>query len=425
MALLDVSKVTSTLMTLLDTHVNESPAWPSSVTLNVTAEPPDQLDGDATLGVYLYHLNEDSHHRNLPAADGNGTPVRFTPMGLSLHYQVTPHSDLDGGASALREQLIMGCAVKALHDFPVVDDATEIAGTPILDPALAGAGNRLRITLQPLPYGDVPSFWTAESQPLRLAAYYEVSVVLLEPDEPPSRAGRVLRYGVFAFPAESPRLVGSRSTIVFSAPGEADPRELEARPAQVPVGGTLVLEGSALAGDRVELVLRSARWDDPVVPDPEAAGWNLVATPTRMTASVQATAGPEDVLPGVYGASLRVVRRREVPDGGSREFEHRSNEMPFVVVPAIDSVAVAAGVATVTGGPFEHADIPVENVEISVGEARLTRSAAAAPAAGEFVVDDAATMRIGLPAGLVPGSAHPLRVIVNRAESEPRWVTAP
>ena len=414
MPLLDVSKVTSSLMTLLDTHINESPAWPSSVTLNVTAEPPDRLDGDATLGVYLYHLTEDPHRRNAPPSGGNGTPVRFTPMGLNLHYQVVPHSDLEGGAAALREQLILGCAVKALHDFPVVDDRTELAGTPVLDPALAGADNRLRIVLQPLPYGDVPSFWTAESQALRLAAYYEVSVVLLEPDEPPSRAGRVLRYGVFAFPAESPRLDGSRSTIVFDVPGEPDSRELEARPAQAPAGGAVALEGSALSGDRVELVLRSARWDDPVV-----AGWNLAATPTRVTATVEATAGAEAVLPGVYGASVRVVRRRELPGGFSRDVENPSNETPFVVVPAVTSVAVAGGVATVTGGPFEHAEIPVEDVEVYVGEARLARAAATNPAAGEFVVDDADTLRAGLPAGLAPGSTHSLRIIVSPSPPVP------
>jgi hypothetical protein len=421
MPLLDVSKVTSTLITLLDTHINGSPAWPSSVTLNVTAEPPDKLDGDATLGVYLYHLTEDPHRRNAPATSGNGTPVRFTPMGLNLHYQVVPHCDLDGSAAALREQLILGCAVKALHDFPVVDDKTEIGGAPILDPALTGSGNRLRIVLQPLPHGDVPSFWTAESQSMRLAAYYEVSVVLLEPDEPPTRAGRVLRHGVFALPAESPRLDGSRSTIEFTVPGEAEPRELEARPAQAPIGGAVVLEGSALGGgDRVALVLRGARWDDPVVAD-----WSLAATPTRVTATVEATAGQEDVLPGVYSASVRVARRREVTGGLSRDFENPSNETPFVVVPAVASVAVAAGVATVTGGPFEHADIPIEDVEVYIGEARLARGAAANPAADEFVVDDATTLRAGLPAGLAPGSTHSLRIIVSGAESEPRWVTAP
>jgi hypothetical protein len=423
MSLLDVSKVTSTLMRLLEAHIGESPAWPSAVTLDVSAEPPDRLGGDAALGLYLYHVTEDPHRRNAPPPGGNGGGVRFAPMALNLHYQLTPHSDLGNSAAALREQLIMGCALKALHDFPVVDDDTEIAGTPILDPSLANAGNRFRIVLQPLPFGEAPSFWTAE-EPLRLAAYYEVSVVLLESDEPPSRAGRVLRRAVFVFPTESPRVDASRSMITFTAPGDTQARELEARPAQVPVGRTFELEGSMLAGDRTELVLRSVLWDDPVVPDAGTAGWNVVATPTRITATVRASAGAETVVPGLYGVSARVARpvRHGSPP---RAFEQPSNETPLLVIPAVTSIAFAAGVATVAGGPFAHASIAVEEVEVYVGEARLARGASADPAQGEFVVDDAATLRLRPPASVAPGSTHALRVIVRGAESEPRWVTLP
>lgn len=426
MPLLDVSRVTSTLVRLLDTHINDSPAWPSAVTLTVSPDPPDRLAGEATLGVYLYHLAEDPHRKNLPPPAGNGGAVRLVPMGLNLHYQVTPHSDLEDGIGALREQLMLGCAVKALHDFPLVDDTTAIAGTSILDPALAGADNRLRIVLQPIPFGEASSYWTAGTHPLRLAAYYEISVVLLEADEPRSRAGRVLQYGVFVGPAESPRLDGSRSTIAFTLPGETAARELEARPAQVAPGGTLVLEGSALTGDETTLLLRSARWDQPVAAD---AAWALAATPTRVTAVAQATASGEDVVPGVYSALIRVRRRRTVADGLVRDFEQPSNATPFVVVPRLTAVSPPqqSGLITITGATFQHADIAPEDVDVYVGETRLTRDAPPPPdpPAGAFRIESPTSIRLRLPSGLAAGSTHPLRVIVNGAESAPRWVVAP
>jgi hypothetical protein len=426
MALLDISKVTSTLVRLLDAHVSSSPAWPSGVTLNVSPDPPDRLEGDATLGVYLYHAVEDSHRKNLPPSGGNGSPIRFAPMGLNLHYQVTPHSELDDGAGALREQLMLGCALKAFHDFPVVDDDTEIAGTTVLHPSLVGADNRLRIVLQPLPAGEAATYWTAGSQPLRLAAYYDVAVILLEADEPVSRPGRVLEYGVTVFPAEVPRIEGSSSTLTFTIPGEAAPRETVARPAQVAPGDTLTVQGSALAGDDTTLLLRGASWDEPLEADP---GWAVAATSTRLTANVQATVGGKDVVPGVYSAVVRVARRRAATGREARALEQPSNPVPFVVIPRLAAVSgpQADGRATITGETFEHPDVAAEDVEVYVGEARLERHQPppAALPRGAFRVEDANTIQLRLPAGLAPGSTPLLRVVVNGAESPPRWVVVP
>ena len=63
MALLDVSKVTETLIELLEKRIPTLPEWPSGVTLDVSPDPPDLFSGQNVLGIYLYHLTEDRARR--------------------------------------------------------------------------------------------------------------------------------------------------------------------------------------------------------------------------------------------------------------------------------------------------------------------------------------------------------------------------
>jgi hypothetical protein len=425
MALLDVSKVTATLVTLLEKHVPRSPVWPTALTLTVQPDPPDQLDGANVLGLYLYHLTESPHTKNLPPTGADEPPIRFAPMGLNLHYQLSAHTDEDGGGT-LQEQKLMGCAAKALHDYPMIDDTTEIAGAKILDAGLRGADNRLRICLQPIPFGDAVGYWTAGPSPLRLAAYYEVSIVMLEPDRHARTSGRVLTYGVQSFTEPPPRLESSVSRLRFTLPGATQPNELELRPAQAPVGGEVRFLGSGLADTSTELLLTNARFDKPVVAD-----WSPAVRDDAITATIGATATGETVLPGVYAASARVTRRLAGP-GGTRDLEQVSNVAPFVVLPRVAPLAAPVGGAlTVTGGAFLHPELDQRAVEVYVGGTRLrNRPPPAVPPTpalgpGEFRATAADTLAVRLPAGLTSGEVLPFRVLVNGAESEPRWVTIP
>ncbi len=45
--------------------------------------------------------------------------MRFNPMGLQLHYQLSALGEGDAGLATLQEQLLIGAAMKALHDYPV------------------------------------------------------------------------------------------------------------------------------------------------------------------------------------------------------------------------------------------------------------------------------------------------------------------
>jgi hypothetical protein len=420
--LLDIALVTNTLISLITKHINASPEKAKVSPLVVSPQPPDKLAGDHTIGVYLYHITEDAHYKNLAPPSDEEPPVRFTPMGLDLYYQLSAHSDVAGPAN---EQTMMGLAVKALRDYPVLDDSTEIGGAKVFPAALQGTDNRFRIVLQPVQHNEAMTYWTAGAQPLRLALYYQVSVVLLEPEEPSRRTGRVLTYGVFSFTRGAPHLDGSQSLVTFAIPGETSPRTMEVRPAEVPVTGRVTFYGSDLAGDLTTLIIKS-----PLLADLVEVGtdWGVVASSSEIFATVQPKADLVTVVPGMYSAIAKVVERRVMPDRSMRDFAKTSNETPFAITPRITAILPpdVNQRVVVQGGVFRDAAIAPEAVEVFVGPHKVPPKAGGLLNPGEFEVIDPATLHFRYPiAGILPGAVVPFRLIINGAESAPNWVTAP
>jgi hypothetical protein len=434
MALLDLSLVTTVLVETLKAHIGQSPAWPALYgTPLVTAQPPDQLAA-GSLGVYLYHVTEEPHLKNQPPVGRSEPPVRFTPMGLCLYYQVSALGSGQGEQVTVQEQRYVSCAIKAFHDYPVIDDSTRVPRRPPQQPldvlksvGLDGDDNGLRITLQPVAYHEASSFWNAASLVPRLSLYYAVSVVLLEPEKPSSVSGRVYQYGIQTFVGGSPRLDASQNTIDVVVPG-SPPQSLVATPAEVPVGGKVTFTGFNLSGDATRLLLQHARWDAPVRVD---AGWGVVATDDRVYATVQEEADGRPVAPGVYAARVEVVRRRTMPDGSTRDFGVVSNATPFSIAARIDGLAFAAGIGTLTGYGFAETDasqppFPPDALQMTVGDTVLTQRPTPPPPAlqpGEFAVIDPGTITLRLPAGLPAGQPASLRLFVMGAESPPQWFT--
>ena len=421
---MDLSLITQALVTLLKTHIEASSVWPSGTILSVVPDPPDKLNGDNTLGVYLYHVQEDPHNKNIQSAWNRPVQTRYEPMPLQLFYAISAHSDLNTPTGTYREQLIMGCTLKALHDFPVIDDDTQVQGTVILPAIIHDKENRLQIEMRPIDPDEAIQYWTAGSSPLRLAAYYQVSVVMLDPDEPPSRAGRVLVYNVFAFPGETPHLTSSSNVLTFTLPDEGTPREVRLRPAQVPFGGILHLDGSNLTGDRTTLLLNYADWPQPI--EVNSLTWNLQATSESVQAEIQDTAGAQTLVPGTYRALVQVVRSRPTASGGTRDFSYLSNEAPFAISPRIDLIGVnVSGLVTIDGRLFQAAGILPEAIKVYVGDEQIVLDTDGTLSAGEYEVVSPIQIRLQLPTGLTPGEWLPLRLIINGAESAPNWVQIP
>jgi hypothetical protein len=269
MPLLDLSLVTSTWQNVIERRVRAGLValqQPIAIrnALNVSALPPAQLTGDVTVGFFLYHATESTTLKNISPVTQDVPPVRYTPMGLNLYYQLSAHSGLLLENSAVMAQRIFGLAMKALRDFPAVNSSTLVEGLPAFPTELQGTDNLFRITLQAVPPNETSQFWTAGNESVRLAAYYQVSATLLEPEPPARYGGRVLRYGVHTFVSGAPRLDASRSLVEYRLPGESTNREATVQPAEASVGGQLTFHGTDLTGDDTTLLLKHPRFDSPI-----------------------------------------------------------------------------------------------------------------------------------------------------------------
>ena len=235
MALQNLFKVTKALTDLLaqNIHTNIDDVVP----LTVTAVPPDRVDPKTnTLSLHLYHIAENAYYKNALGA-GNDVPnVAKAPMALSLFYILTAHHDsgTDSHFDAETQQKLMGYALKTFHDVPVITSRTRFNGTPILDQEFGG--DPIQIILRPVTPEDALSFWNSEQQvTARLSAYYEVRVVMLEPEPPRTMPGIVLNVGTFVFQLGSPVLERSQSQMRFKIPERngGNIQEIEATPASV------------------------------------------------------------------------------------------------------------------------------------------------------------------------------------------------
>lgn len=426
--LLDISLVTQTLMNVIDKFIGTLPPNEKSKVSpwNVSALPPDKLTGDRTIGIYLYHVVEDAQFKNMPPLSPDVPPIRFTHMGLDLFYQLSAHSELLADAAPETEQTLMGFAIKALRDYASIDDSTFIGGLPVFPLDLQGTDNRFHVDLLMVQPEQAVNYWTAGSHALRLSAYYRVSVVLLQPDKPQLRSGRVLLYGIYTFLRGSPRLDGSRSTIVFRLPSESSNRTAEAIPGEAPVGGAIQLFGSDLSGDITTVLVNG-----PGLPSPyeAASDWGVTAVPDKIFLNIAPRAGLTVVVPGMFSAIAKVTEQRVMPDKTVRSFSKTSNQVAFFVTPAITKPIPppnAQGVVALAGGVFQDPAIPGDGVQVFVGPTALTPKPAGPLNPGQYEIVDASHLRFRYPVpGVASGDTVALRVIVNGAESAPNWVQAP
>lgn len=424
MALLDLSLVTRTLTELVRRAIAASPAKPAQ-TVHVTSLPPDRVTEDNQIGIYLYHLVEEAAIKNQTWRGRPDQPIRFSPLGLNLHYIVTAHSDNAESEGPYREQLLMGLTARALHDTPIIDDDTRVGGFKIVPVSMVGDENRLRVSLRHVPVNEAVSYWTAGSHPLRLCAYYEVSVVMIDPDEPTSASGRVLTWGVDTFIGGLPRLIASRSTVTFTIPGETVPRAIDIQPAQTAIGDRLTLQGTGLGSGAIELLVRAAAWSAARV---VGSAWGLSSAGDEVSVVIQRDVDGELTIPGTWAASLRITRVTTRADGTTKSAAVLTNETPFQIAPSITALTPvsATGVFTATGGIFALAAPAAPlMVRASIAGVQLVPGTAGALAAGECAVIDDAHIEMRLPVEVVPKQWAPVRIVINGSESLPTWVQAP
>jgi hypothetical protein len=451
MPLLDLSTVTTALMELLRRNVRLIDPAMSAVA--VTPEPPETVRGVMnTLSLHLYHASEDPHYRNRVGPGSDAPNVAKAPLSLVLHYILNAHHATSSETQdALGQQKLFGYALKTLHDFPVITDATALPidstspPTPVLPAALHGRENHLRVQLVAVKPEDAMSFWASGAdRTTRLSAYYDVRVVMLEPERPRRMPGVVLSVGTSVVGMRGPALERSENAVRFTLPASAGgaTQVVTSTPARVPLstdpfGPTVArftLRGTGLAGTSPALLIRHAAWARAGLPERVEvdAAWSPVFAPDRVQADLQpqiiAGAHTLPVLPGHYTAAVRVVIGHHERLGARQPIVALSNEVAFAVAPHVTGQGfadVAANEIRVFLAPtfdLRAAELD-EAVELVVDGEVLPRVAelddTGAPA---FAVTGANELTVRPPFSLAAAGEHPLRVVVRGVESQPFWL---
>ena len=471
MALQDLYKVTKSLMELLEQNIahNIDPDL-ALAGLKITANPPEkaQSNGDSThnlLNIYLYHIAEDPYYKNA-AGPGNDVPdVATTPMALCLFYILTAHHETDSSFDAETQQKLMGYALKTFHDFPVITDRTTINGTPILDFSLHGKGNSLQIIMRPVSPEDAITFWgSEETRTARLSAYYEVRVIMLEPERPKTMPGIVLNLGTFVVQIGTPHLNCSQSLVQFTIPEKNGGaiHEVEASPARVTLDSSasppaahnrLLLLGTNLtAGKSHSLVLKNSIWarltpaaggpiEQTVIDLDQNPNWKIdfesdrvfvKLAPTLTHVKPDATTINLQVLPGFYSAFVRAIKDEKVIDNELKQIVVTSNEVGFTIAPRITEHGAPDANGNIQidlGSEFDPLDtnLPEDAIQVIVAGEVYTPANVDPPAnEKEFFATNSPSELIRIKphfaVTVAEPQAHPFRLIVNGAESAPFWI---
>lgn len=469
MSLIDLSLVTTGLMKLLDDNINKNIDAAASVT--VTAEPPDKV-GSVTnkLSLYMYHVAEEAFYKNMEGPGSGPRGIARTPMALCLFYILTAHHESsEPEFDPLTQQRLMGYALKTLHDYPIVHDGTTIDGEYILPAGLHGNDNPVQVIMRPTAPEDAVAFWGAEDQQTaRLSAYYEVRVVLLEPDEPATLVAPVLSLGTYLYQLGTAHLENSQSTLPFVLPAAAGgiTQVAQATPARVcaltgadPVVNRVALIGhNLLSGMRRQIWLRCERWTkappadwsrksipvDLDIGENVDDGWALTSSETKLELDIGKQlrlindVGDEpdiDVYPGIYTAFVRTTIADRIVAGTMVPMTTDSNEVSFAVIPRIATaakVALSAGRVLVTiVDTFSLADTNIELRLFIAGKAYVKQILSVVEAevaeAGLFEITSSTELTVQAAFDLDKTAAHAIRLIVDGAESAPFWIewTAP
>lgn len=389
MALTDIARVTAAI-TILIRQALARDNFPDD--FDVTAAPPEDETNAApnVISLYLFHIAEDPYSKNLPPRRPvvSNTPVQFTEMGLVLNYVVTARntSAVGGGDRALIEQRLLGYVARALHDFPVITDETVVPAPPgdppnnkVLQLAnMAGAGNRIELTLRPVGIEEAVNFWRAEQDlTARLGLFYEARVILLSTPPVTTMPGIVYTLGGFVSVAGQPFLESAKNVVGFVPPPgfapsdpaspfqfvTADPARVSLFPAgAVPAGvapgnNRFRISGSDLRDELTFLSLRGQAGVGAGAPaersfrvntgDGTNPDWEFDVRNTELTVGVRQSVDDDQgttltLYPGLY--SLQVVTARQLAgDTSGRRFEQSSNTLVIALAPQVESVSAAAG----------------------------------------------------------------------------------
>lgn len=455
--------VTKTLTNLLTLNVEGlMTRYGYGTPVNVSSMPPEKV-GSATdtLNLYLFHVMEATHYRNDPSPGTGPSPISRNPLALSLYYILTAHHQKNDEFDAEIQQLLFGLAMKTFHDHPTITDDLEISpdggpALPVMDADFAGRGNMLNVALRPLTAEEAMGFWEADdTATTRLAAYYEVRPVFIDAEPMTGASGLVFDPGLYISLGLAPRIDASSALVAFEPPAATGlpPVAKTMSPARATFATGLgvgpvnrvTLTGSRLDGGGgtvdARILLHAPHWQAQVPPIRSARvdpvlnpGWQVALGGGSVSfemQSVLATAGGNlDVVPGFYSVSIEVERFRETPAGTTVSTLSESNQTVVSLGPRILSSDPPDGNGRISIHLANLFDVTAPGLDVQLAVdgvlyGELAVFAGDPTDAGHFVRVAPDEISFQPAFAIVAGATHPVRLVVNGAESQPFWAVLP
>ncbi len=164
-----IADVGQALVRLLQESLCPEPLQnPESIALYSPAE-----RGDTVLGLYLYDVQESEEIRAVRARPLGNDQMQAPPLYLSLYYMLSVFSGADLKFRSPDEHRILGRAMQALADNPVMDARTVLQDPGNLEPQMS-------IQLQKLSMEEKMRIWAFPNTPYRLSICYRVAPVEVE-----------------------------------------------------------------------------------------------------------------------------------------------------------------------------------------------------------------------------------------------------
>lgn len=332
---LAISGVTAVLQYYLSQLYRSAPFTAGSVTVSSLA--PDlvqqHFQTDATepeyqVNLFLHQVTHNGSWRNvdLPslAADGK-TRLTSPPLALDLHYLLTVYA-----SHAWHAEALLGYALLLLHENPVLvrnDITTALQNLGAAYPhntlatslgacGLADQVEMIKITPETLGREELAWLWTALKADYRPTFPFQVSVVLIEPQQAATLALPVLHRRLKVNPIQPAQVlqVSPPSTQLAAAPTD-----------------TVTVTGENLGGV-TQVVLTNARY-----------GIQYPVTVTAPTAT-SFTFVPNHPVAGVYDLEAQFT-------DASHAVVQTTNTLPVALAPVLQTAKAVGNQVTVTFAP--------------------------------------------------------------------------
>jgi hypothetical protein len=335
--------------------------------VKVSVKAPDLVQGafsgggaENQVNLFLHQVTPNAAWRNqdLPSVGPDGMTRLSNPkLALDLHYLLTAYGSEDWQAEAL-----LGLALLMLHENPVLtrqDIRNAMPGLPAssLTASLQAAGladqiEMLKITPATLGREEMAWLWTALKADYRPTFPFQVSVVLIEPENPSIAALPVLLRNIVVEPDLTPFPAITAVVPPLSQPAAR-------------LGQSVMVQGQHLFTATGVVLANSLRGIQQTIVPTSTANASLQFTPPLL-------GSPAELAAGIYDLSVQVTTASGLTT---------TNSLPFAIAPNIDTWApgtVASGNTTVTVpcSPFVR---PGQQVSLVIGDQVAAADPIAAP----------------------------------------------